>query len=338
MHFMNIWEISEYSIDLGLKIAAFATIFGLVMGVVSFFVASYCVYISTLSRNKNGKWGRAPSCDDPDYMELYAKGMEWHRENIHRMEPVHILNDGLNLYGEYYSFGGEQCVIILPGRSESLCYSYFFAFPYSRCGCDVLVIDPRSHGLSEGEFSTVGFEESKDVIAWAKFAHSKYGVKNIFLHGICIGAAGGMLAITSPDCPEYISGIVTDGMFSNFNNIMRAHLVERKKPTMFMLDLIDMWMKRYTKHSMKYGPIDVIGNLNKPILMMHGTNDIFSLPEYAEQMYNICGSDSKTFVWFEGGTHSMLRSLDTQRYDSAIENFLMENYGVGNKILIGETV
>ena len=34
----------------------------------------------------------------------------------------------------------------------------------------------------------------------------------------------------------------------------------------------------------------------------------------------------------------MLRSLDMQRYDSAIENFLMENYGVGNKILIGETV
>lgn len=334
----DIVELSEYSINLGLKIGAFATAFGLIMGVLFFFVASYIVYTSTLTRNKNDKWGRAPSCDDKDYMELYSKGMEWHRENIQIMEPVHIINDGLNLYGEYYKFGGEQCVIVLPGRSESLCYSYFFAMPYAKCGCDVLVIDPRSHGLSEGQYSTVGFEESKDIIAWAKFAHEKYGVKDIILHGICIGAAGGMLAITSPDCPKYVSGIVTDGMFSNFNNIMHAHLTYRKKPTIIMLDLIDMWMKKYTKHSMKYGPIDVISSLDRPILMMHGTGDIFSLPEYAQKMYNICGSENKTFVWFEGGTHSMLRSMDEARYDSAIVNFLWENYGVTDRVLIGESV
>ena len=338
MFFTNIWELSEYTIDLGIKIGIFATAFGLFMGVLSFFVASYCVYVSTLSRNKTGKWGRAPSTDEPDYIELYSKGMNWHRENIARMEPVHILNEGLNLYGEYYKFGGEQCVIILPGRSESLCYSYFFAPPYAESGCDVLVIDPRSHGLSDGKFSTCGFEESKDIIAWAEFVHVKYGVKNIILHGICIGAAGGMHAITSENCPEYISGIVTDGMFSNFNNIMKAHLVERKKPTVFMLDLIDMWMKRYTNHSMKYGPIDVIGKLDKPILMMHGRQDIFSLPEYAEEMYNICGSDKKTFVWFDEGTHSMLRSLDTQKYDAVIKNFLWENFEIGQQCLLCQSI
>ena len=334
----DIWELSEYSIDLGLKIGVFATVFGLIFGVFSFFVASYIVYVSVLRRGSHEKWGRAPSSNDADYMELYSKGMDWHRENIHRMEPVHIISEGLNLYGEYYSFGAEQCVIILPGRSESLCYSYYFAMPYARCGVDILVIDPRSHGLSEGEFSTAGFEESKDIIAWAKFAHEKYGVKDIILHGICIGAAGGMLAITSPDCPEYVSGIVTDGMFSNFGNIMRAHLTKRKQPKIFMLDLIDMWMKKYTNHSMKYGPIDVISSLDRPILMMHGTEDIFSLPEYAQKMYNICGSENKTFVWFEGGTHSMLRPMDEYKYDSAIVNFLWENYGVTDRVLIGESV
>ena len=105
-----------------------------------------------------------------------------------------------------------------------------------------------------------------------------------------------------------------------------------------MIDLIDMWMKKYTNHSMKYGPIDVIGTLDKPILMMHGTDDIFSLPEYAQKMYNICGSENKSFVWFEGGTHSMLRSMDEEKYDSAIVTFLCENYGVTDRVLISKSV
>ena len=34
----------------------------------------------------------------------------------------------------------------------------------------------------------------------------------------------------------------------------------------------------------------------------------------------------------------MLRSMDENRYDSAIVNFLWENYGVTDRVLIGESV
>ena len=36
------------------------------------------------------------------------------------------------LIGEYFDFGKDRCVIILPGRCESLMYSYYFAPPYEK--------------------------------------------------------------------------------------------------------------------------------------------------------------------------------------------------------------
>lgn len=325
---MTLFELSEYYIELGIKIGIFVTIFSTIFGIFSLFVASYFVYVSTLSRNKEGKWGRTPSCDEPDYLQMDAIGMEWHKRNVHFMEPVHILNEGLNLCGEYYDFCNDQCVIILPGRTDSLRYSYYFAQPYMEQGYNILVIDPRAHGESDGVYNTAGFGESRDVLAWAAFLHEKRGVKRIVLHGICIGAAAGMLAITTETCPDYIQGLVAEGMYANFNEILRAHLIEKKKPRFLVLSFVDMWMQKYTSYTTKYGPIDVVGKMEKPILMMHSREDIFSLPSFAEKMYNKCPSENKQMVWFDTGRHSMLRITHTKEYDAAIKGFLAENFQI----------
>ena len=254
--------------------------------------------------------------------EMYITGLKWAENNIDKKKDVHIINNGLNLYGEYYDFGYDRCVMILSGRTETLKYGYYFAIPYSKNGCNVLVFDPRAHGLSDGEFNTVGFEESKDIIAWVEYLRDVFNINEVIFHGICIGAAGAMLALTSGKCPNIVRGIVTEGMFANFGESMKNHLIERKRPVFLLYDLINARMKHYTGHSMDNGPIDVIENLNVPLLMLHSKEDIYSTPEYAEKLYNIAGTENKKLVWFKRGRHSMLRITDTQLYDSSIENFL----------------
>jgi dienelactone hydrolase len=168
----------------------------------------------------------------------------------------------------------------------------------------------------------VGFEESKDALAWINYIVKEFKVKSVVLHGICIGAAGAMLAATSDSCPAEVKAVVTDGMFVNFAESVKNHLIERKKPVFIMLDLIDAQMIKYTGHSMKVGPIDYVGRLNKPLLMLHSKEDIYSTPEKAVELFNKAGSAQKEIVWFPKGEHSMLRYTDTQRYDNAIKAFL----------------
>ena len=99
-----------------------------------------------------------------------------------------------------------------------------------------------------------------------------------------------MFAITHKDCPKIVDAIVTEGMFPNFADSIKNHLIERKKPVFLFLGCIDAWMKKYTGHSMKVGPINVIDRLEKPLLMLHSRLDTYSTPEYAQKLYDKAGA------------------------------------------------
>ncbi len=310
------------------------TVWIIVISVVSFIifwfvnalVSAYCTYTITLKRGKKSKWGRAVSSNDEPQLIMDDIGMKWHRENIDFKKDVHIINNGLNLYGEYYDFGFDRCAMILSGRTESLRYGYYFARPYQEAGFNVLVLDPRAHGLSDGDYNTVGFEEGKDALSWAKFIHDEFKLESIILHGICIGSAAGMYAINAEDAPDYIKGIVTEGMFPNFWESMKNHLKEKRVNFFPMMQCLDFWMKKYTGHSMRFGPINVIPKMNRPILMLQSKVDKYSLYEYACKMYEMCPSKEKKLVVYEKGGHSLLRITDTERYDNEIKEFIKRVY------------
>ena len=299
--------------------------FSLLSGVFYLFsivFASRCIYIATLKRKTNEQWGRTLSIRNEQTVQMDSEGLEWQKIHNSYKHNVHIINDGLNLYGEYYDLGHDKTVIILSGRTESLRYGYYFAKPYTECGYNVLVVDSRAHGYSDGEFITVGFEESKDTLAWVKFLNETYGTDTIILHGICIGAASGILAITAPDCPSCVRGIVTEGMFANFGESMKNHLIERKKLLFPIMHCIDFWSKKYTGYSMKKGPIDVIVKMNRPILMIQSKKDKYSTVENAKKMFELCPSFKKKLVLYDTGEHSMLRITDSTLYDTEISLFL----------------
>lgn len=305
------------------------------LAIIAFFVISFIMfacfgsliaYNTVLRRKDKTKWAREPKIINEDQNRMYEIGYEWNEKYINHKTDVHIVNNGLNLYGEYYDFGNKRCVIVMSGRTEGLRYGYFFSEPYRQSGFNVLVIDPRAHGNSDGEFIALGFEEHKDAIAWAKLLHDKFGNEQIILHGICIGAAGSMYALTSENSPEYLSGMVAEGMFVNFGESFKNHLIEFKIPRFIIFDLIKKFFTHYTGHSMDFGPYDVIDKLNKPLLMLHSKEDNYSTPEYAEKLFEKCSSKSKEIVWFPKGKHSMLRITDTERYDTAIKEFLKKNF------------
>ena len=306
-----------------LWVAGFLALSGILMWPLSYWVAAICTYDNTLRRTSPEKWKRGKSNLEGGYLKMYEIGEAWLEENSGRLEEVELVNrQGMTLKGEYYDLGYDRAVIILLGRTETIRCGYYFAIPYAKFGMNVLVVDPRASGDSDGEFNTVGHEESGDVVEWAELLHAKYGVRSVILHGICIGSAGGMLAVTRESHPDYIDGIVTDGMFINFAESMKNHLIERKRPVKGLLELIDYRMKKFTGHSMMVGPIDYIDRLEIPLLMLQGTADRYSTLERAEELYKKAGTQNKRLVYIEGGEHSMLRFKDEATYDNSIFEFL----------------
>lgn len=310
------WEIA------GVALLAFAAL-NLILLYPILLLTADIIYHSTMARTTKSMWARGATHDDPKSLRMAEEGRAWANDNAACKHDVHIVSDGLALWGEYYDFGHDRAVILIPGRTDSLTYSYYYAAPYQTLGYNVLCIDQRGHGNSEGKYVTLGHTEHRDVLLWARLLHDEWNVRSVMLHGVCIGSACGLYAMLSPDRPDYLIGLVADGMYRDFYESYYLHMKELRKPT-FILGMVNARMKHYTGYDFKSGPGDVIHTYRGPLLMLHGTADKYSLPERTTVLYDSCPSEQKKLVWFEGGEHSKLRVAHTEQYDAALSEFLSE--------------
>lgn len=286
-------------------------------------IASHILFVSLLKRTKKEKWGRGCSKKEEQLLKMHEEGQAWSEKNQPYKKELHIVNDGLNLYGEYYDYGYDRAVIFVSGRTEGLNYAYYFVQPYQSLGFNVLTIDSRAHGESDGVYNTVGFEEHKDLLAWAKLLHEEYGINSILLHGICIGSSCALMALTSENCPEYLNGLIAEGMYPNFYESIKNHMTgDFHQPAWPVMPMVSGWMKLYTGHNIRYGNIDIMDKLTKPLLMIHSKEDRYSLPSDAERLFAKCPHDKKTIVWYDHGKHSKLRVTDPELYDRSIIEFV----------------
>lgn len=301
------------------------------------FIIPAAIYFITLVRTRKKKWGRKCSAPrDEEICQMHETGLVWAEKYRDKCREVDIYSGKYHLFGEYFDFGYDRAVIIISGRTESLLYSYYFAEPYRASGYNVLVIDNRAHGKSDGVFNSLGYKEHRDILEWSRFLHDSLGNRLIFYHGICIGASNALFAAASDECPEYVQGLVTEGMFLNFYEMMKNRIKNFRQPVYPCLWEIRGYIKLFTGYDIKKdGPVFRIEKLRKPILMLQSKEDIFSLPEKAKLLYNKCGAPKK-LVYFEKGRHSHIKINAPEKYDKVIVDFLEEL--CNNKVVTDEIV
>ncbi|MBO4432602.1 MAG: hypothetical protein J5852_03610 [Clostridia bacterium] len=307
-------------------------LFWIIAAVVFFFgllpvlILSSIIYTKLLIRTTKKKWGR--ECvfpDDEEYFSMFKEGLKWDEEYSSYKLTVDIKSGRFHLFGEYFDFGSKKAVIIIAGRMESLLYSYYFAEPYREAGYNVLVIDNRAHGLSTGVINSLGYREYKDILAWGKFLNEKRGVEKIVLHGICIGASTGLFALTNKRCPDYFSALVAEGMYTTFGESFKNHMIEDGHPLFPFAGGTEFYMWAISgANVVTDGPVKRIPRMLKPILFLHSKQDVFSKPEKAEVLYNLCPAKNKKLVWFDKGIHSRIRINNTEKYDKEIVDFLKD--------------
>lgn len=279
-------------------------------------------YHILLERTSPDKWTRKCSFpEDEEYADMYKIAEQWRSDNYACMKEVSVSSQGFHLCGEYFDFGFQRAVIIVAGRTEGCHYSCYFAQPYKVAGYNVLVIDNRSHGNSEGRFNSLGLKEYKDILQWGELLHSM-GNEVVICHGICIGSATCLYALLDKDCPSYMKGLTADGMYTTFGDSFREHLVQDHRPVFpFMFEFFIIAKLKTHVNAKNYGPVKCIDKMTKPILFIHSKLDKFSIPEKTRKMFECCPSENKKFEWFDKGRHSFVRYNNTEHYDKTIVDF-----------------
>ena len=306
-------------------VAAFL-VSGLLFSIVLTFLIAYKVYSKTLMRGKSGSWGRE-HCSEPGNPALetmWQRGLDWSKDNDSFIKELTIQSkDGLKLVGQWFDYGFDRTVIILPGRRETLVYSYYYAKPYRECGVNVLVIDQRAHGLSEGKYSTCGIKEAEDVKLWLEYMHTNYQQKYLYIHGICVGTCVASIVLATFK-KDYLKGAILDSAFITYKEIYKNHYVESGHALFPVFYQIWMWFSFFTHcnindaRTIKYVP--EFGDL--PVMFIWGTKDVYCLPDKSQEIYDKCSSNKKEIVWFEGALHSRVRLSNEERYDAVVSDFL----------------
>ncbi len=281
------------------------------------------VYREQLVRDTPDKWRRENSCpSDAEYSAMYAEAEQWGKRYEAETKEVTVQSDGLRLCGRFTDFGSDRTAIILCGRAEGCLYSYFYAEPYRKCGCNILVVDQRAHGNSEGKYSGIGFLEQNDMIAWIRLLEQQFHTKEVIVHGVCIGAACATYLAANENCPKSLKGIVVDGLYRSFHHVFVARFHTNKKPIFPVLWEIEWLIRIHTGIRIKRdAPCNAIKNVRVPVLFIHSKEDISSLPENVPALVEACPTQ-KTLVWMDHGAHSHLRITNRDRYDQAVTDFV----------------
>ncbi len=304
-------------------------ILGVLAAALLFFVfptmlVSSVIYTVLFVRTNKEKWSRNCSWDNEEQRQMFEEGRKWGEENEEFRRTVEIKSGKYRLIGEYFNFGYDRAVIIIPGRMESGTYSYYFSEPYKKAGFNVLAIDNRSHGLSDGKINTLGLKEYKDILRWGKFLHEELMVEEIIIHGICIGSATALYALTAEECPDYFKGMVADGMYTDFAESFKNHLIEKGKPLFpFTFEVMALVSLSAGRSIRKNAPINHIDKLEKPILFIYSKQDTYSTPDKAQILFDRA-KEPKKLVWFDKGAHSHVRINAPEKYDETIGEFIKE--------------
>jgi alpha-beta hydrolase superfamily lysophospholipase len=309
----------------GIYAAAFLALVSILM----FLLLVFLIFINTSYRSPLKK--RTRECTrkkDESQMCMFSEGVALSEKFKDITEQLHIVSDGLNLYGEYINFGFDKCAVILQGRGESLLYSYYFADVYAKSEHNILVVDVRACGLSDGKYQTGGIKESDDLILWIKLINERFNIVDFTIHGICIGGATAVYAYSKLKKMGngLLKRIVTDGLFKSYYELFKAHSIAYKAPILPAIYVVFFLIFILAKaRPFKETPIKYMKDIDIPILFIWSAMDKFSIKPNSEELFEACASEHKEICFFPKGRHSHVRASQKVKYDELIAKFLQKN-------------
>lgn len=242
-------------------------------------------------------------------------------------EDVSITSfDGLTLRGKYYEYApGAPMELMFHGYRGSserdLCGGVDRCFALGR---NVLIVDHRASGTSEGKVITFGVNESRDCMSWIDFILEKFGADvKIILTGISMGAATVMMA-TARDLPENVVMVLADCGYTSSKEIIKKVIREMGLPAGLLYPFVKLGARLFGNFDPdELSPIEAMKTCKVPVIFVHGDADDFVPYEMSVQNYEACTAVKKLITVPDAG-HGLAYPADCEGYLHVLAQFSSE--------------
>lgn len=293
--------------------------------IILIFVLCYVVYDTCFSNNSKYMYDDDCMPIGEQYEPYYAtirRGVEIVRAEV--FEEVRITSyDGLQLAGKYYHyrekapvvifFHGYRCSAIRDGNG-------LFRFAKNR-GYNVLMVDQRAHGRSQGKTITFGLKERFDCLSWVKYIVEKCGEDTkILLTGISMGAATVLMA-SDVGLPENVKGIIADCPYSSPREIIRTVIKDVGFPVGLTYWLAKMGGRIFGNLKLEEASaLEALKNNRLPVLLIHGDDDHFVPCSMSEDCLR-AGQEHVRLVIIKKAGHGLCFCVNVEKYEREAGEF-----------------
>jgi esterase/lipase superfamily enzyme len=132
---------------------------------------------------------------------------------------------------------------------------------YYKMGFNILLVDQRSHGKSEGKYITFGVNESRDVLSWLEFVNTKFSPEKVIISGISMGATTVLMSLRF-NLPQNVKSVIADcGFTSPVEIIAKVGKDNYKINTKPIIPLLDLTCRIIGKFSItNINTVDIVKN------------------------------------------------------------------------------
>lgn len=249
---------------------------------------------------------------------------EW-LESLPR-EDVDILSrDGLRLVGHYIQAKGQtkRLIVLFHGWRGSWTGDFGSIGKWlHEIGCDLLLVEQRAQGASQGKYMGFGVLERRDVAEWMRYLEQeRHNTLPVYLGGVSMGAATVLMA-AGDELPDFVQGVLADCGFTSPYDMLyevgRKSLRMREHPSM---DYVDMIVRFHARFGIReYSTPESLKKTRLPVFFVHGLADDFVPCRMSREAYVACSS-RKELLLVEGAGHVRSFFYDNENYRCRVEDF-----------------
>lgn len=249
------------------------------------------------------------------------------RKQLEQMphEQVYVTSrDGLRLNGHWFAVeGAKRTVVLVHGWRSTWARDFGMHAPFLlAAGCNLLLIEQRSHGTSEGKYIGFGVLERYDCLRWLDFLRIKTGnTLPVYLFGVSMGAAT-VLMTTGFHLPPCVKGVIADCGFTSPEEIL-THVMRQqypKYPRRFNRLIDAKALRRAGYGAADYSTLDAMAVNRIPVLFIHGAKDNFVPLSMTVRNYEACKAP-KSILVVDDAPHAKSYLVAPELYEQTVKAF-----------------
>jgi pimeloyl-ACP methyl ester carboxylesterase len=216
---------------------------------------------------------------------------------------------------------GKGTIILGHGRFGSKDPDLKYVPFLHEAGYNCFLFDFRGHGRSEGDYTSFGYHERKDLLAAIDLLRSK-GIDEVGVIGFSLG---GVVAIGAAAQSEQIVAVVADGAFVELKGALARGAEERHLPSWLVrfLGPSILWLagRRVGGNLEDSEPLRWVDRISpRALLLIHGEEDPYVSVEDVRRLYERAGEPKELWI-ARGAGHRRVDQVYPEEYRQRVLGF-----------------